>query len=130
MRPDVLATVSLMTVPGVPLLAPGDDLAAAVGDAIDREVAAMLVERSLGSGGVPPSGAELTVAARRAADGLRREKPFLFAAPERRGVIAAPDASGDGKQAQAALQAAAREARLGGDRRSLIQYLSLRARRA
>ncbi len=102
----------------------------AVGDAIDREVAAMLVERSLGSGGVPPSGAELTVAARRAADGLRREKPFLFAAPERRGVIAAPDASGDGKQAQAALQAAAREARLGGDRRSLIQYLSLRARRA
>jgi coenzyme F420-0:L-glutamate ligase/coenzyme F420-1:gamma-L-glutamate ligase len=36
MRPDVLATVSLMTVPGVPLLAPGDDLAAAVGDAIER----------------------------------------------------------------------------------------------
>lgn len=34
MRPDVLATVTLQTVPGVPLLSPGDDLAAAVSDAV------------------------------------------------------------------------------------------------
>lgn len=102
----------------------------AVEGAIDREVAAMLVERSLSGGGVPASGAELTVAARRAAEGLRREKPFLFATPERRGAIAAPEVPVDGKESQAALHEAAREARLGGDRRSLMQYLSLRARRA
>lgn len=100
----------------------------AVGDAIDREVAAMLVERALGGGGVPPTGAELTVAARRAADGLRRDKPFLFAAGEHRGRIAAPEAGG--VDAKAELQAAALEARRAGDRRSLMQYLSMRARRA
>lgn len=102
----------------------------AVGDAIDREVAAMLVERALGSGGVPPTGAELTTAARRAAETLRREKPFLFAQPERRGQIAAPEAADAGATAKAELQAALRDARHAGDRRSLMQYLSLRARRA
>jgi hypothetical protein len=98
----------------------------AVGDAIDREVAAMLVERAIASGGVPPTGTELTVAARRAAEGLRRDKPFLFATPERRGRIAAPEMA----NVAAELKQAADGARLSGDRRSLMQYLSLRARRA
>ncbi|MEI7658714.1 MAG: hypothetical protein WCK33_11685 [Phycisphaerae bacterium] len=102
----------------------------AVGDAIDREVAAMLVERTLGSGGVPPMGAELTVAARRAAEGLRRDKPFLFATPGRHGRIAAPEAANADADAKARLQAAATDARLAGDRRSLVEYLSLRTRRA
>jgi hypothetical protein len=102
----------------------------AVGDAIDREVAAMLVERALNSGGVPPTGAELTMVARRAAEGLRRDKPFLFATTERRGQIAAPEATSADANAAAELKQAAKDARLAGDRRSLMQYLSLRARRA
>ena len=102
----------------------------AVTDAVDRDIAAMLVERSLASGGVPPTGAELTVAARRAAEGLRRDKPFLFATPERRGQIAAPDATSADADAAADLKEAAKDAQLAGDRRSLMQYLSLRARRA
>ena len=102
----------------------------AVGDAIDREVAAMLVERAIASGGVPPTGAELTVAARRAAEGLRRDKPFLFATPERRGRIAAPEMASVDTNVGAELKQAADGARLSGDRRSLMQDLSLRARRA
>ena len=102
----------------------------AVTDAVDREVAAMLVERAIGSGGVPPTGAELTAAARRAAEGLRRDKPFLFSTPERRGQIAAPEATNADANAAADLREAARDARLAGDRRSLMAYLSLRARRA
>jgi hypothetical protein len=72
----------------------------------------------------------LTTVARRAAEGLRRDKPFLFATTERRGQIAAPEATSADANAAAELKQAAKDARLAGDRRSLMQYLSLRARRA
>lgn len=104
----------------------------AVGNAFDAEVAAMLVERSLASAGVPAAGAELPAAARKAADQLRRERPWLFEQPNRavpgRSALAAPQGPAEQPES-AALDAAAQRARVSGDRRDLIQYLSLRSRR-
>jgi hypothetical protein len=107
----------------------------AVTDSLDKDVASLLIDRSLAAPGVPASGAELPEAVKRAAEQLRREKPYLFepkapAAPSSpaRGVIAAP-ASDRGRDTDQELRSAADSARSSGDRRALIQYLSLRARR-
>jgi hypothetical protein len=104
----------------------------AVGNAFDAEVASMLVERSLAQAGVPATGADLPAAARKAVDQIRREKPWLFEQPNRpvpgRSALAAPHGSGEQPET-AALDAAAQRARVSGDRRDLIQYLSLRSRR-
>ncbi|MCX5688988.1 MAG: hypothetical protein NTV94_04240 [Planctomycetota bacterium] len=103
----------------------------AVGNAFDAEVASMLVERSLAQAGVPAIGADLPAAARKAADQIRRDKPWLFEQPSRaapgRSALAAPHAQEEPQTA--ALDAAAQRARVSGDRRDLIQYLSLRSRR-
>ena len=103
----------------------------AVGNAFDAEVASMLVERSLAQAGVPAIGADLPAAARKAADQIRRDKPWLFEQTSRtapgRSALAAPHSQAEPQTAD--LDAAAQRARASGDRRDLIQYLSLRSRR-
>lgn len=99
----------------------------AVSETTDPEVAAMLVEKSLVSGGVPPGGAELVAAARRAAEQLRRDKPYLFGAETGavRSEIAAPTPEPTRGDCDAAKLA--EEARVTGDRRALIRYLAVRS---
>ena len=103
----------------------------AVGAAMDHDVAALLVERTLAQAGVPATGGELPAAVKKAVEQIRREKPWLFESAARtlpgRSAISAPEGGRD--RDDAPLRSAADQARSSGDRRDLIHYLSLRARR-
>lgn len=103
----------------------------AVGAATDPEVAAMLVEKSLTAGGVPPVGAELVAAAKRAAEQLKRDKPYLFAPVTEMGAVRSAIAAPTPEPARTDCdaKALADEARGTGDRRALMRYLAVRSGR-